>query len=80
MRNENNNKTTGQKETTMSISDKEIEKWTAIIARNDTSGKQRLSGYLASRCLGRGFGESVADHFDNAGITEFAAWARRAVQ
>ncbi len=64
----------------MSISDREISKWTDIITRNEVDGKQRLSGYLASRCLGRGFGESVADHFEKAGITEFAAWARKATQ
>lgn len=54
--------------------------WDKIVERNipgpdARSGAERLSRYLGSLCLGRGFHQSVDDYLEERGLTRFCQWA-----
>lgn len=62
------------------VSQSEIERWTRILENDPKKGKARLSSYLASQVLGRGFGEDVDTYIANKGLTEFTKWGTAVVK
>lgn len=57
----------------------EIDRWSSIMRNQGDAGRMRLTRYLGSLILGRGFGESVEDYFSREGLTQFSTWAHGAL-
>lgn len=53
-----------------------IGQWTETLKRDTKTGCDRLRAYLASRTLGREFGETGESYLHRTGLTEFYEWAR----